>query len=119
MAIIKAQIADTPASLAHGLMYQKHLDKDGGMIFKFHSLTEASFWGKNTYIPLDIAFINNMKIIDIKSITPMSTKLVRSDGYCDMALEVNAGFFEKHNVKVGTNIKLKEEGSEAQISFVI
>jgi uncharacterized membrane protein (UPF0127 family) len=115
--IITAEVADTPAALAHGLMFKKHLDKNAGMVFKFSSLTEAAFWGKNTYIPLDVAFIQDNKIIDIKSITPMSTKLIRSNGYCDMAIEVNAGFFEKNNIKIGSLIEMEEAETGVKILF--
>ena len=58
MAKLTVEVADTPASLAHGLMHRKSLAADAGMLFKFPSITEAHFWGKNTYIPLDIAFID-------------------------------------------------------------
>lgn len=107
MAKLTIEVADTPAALAHGLMYRKDLPKDSGMLFKFQGATEAGFWGKNTYIPLDIAFIDrDNRIIDIKQITPMSTRIVRSSGLCSMALEANAGFFESNGISVGHKIEL-------------
>jgi len=107
MAKLTIEVADTPAALAHGLMYRKNMPNDEGMLFKFPSIREANFWGKNTYIPLDIAFIDkNNRIIEIKKITPMSTKVVRSEGLCAMALETNAGFFNSNGVSVGHTINI-------------
>ena len=113
MVILKIEVADNPQTLAHGLMGRQKLD--GGMLFKFPMITEASFWGKDTYIPLDIAFINNDIIIDIQKIVPMSTKTVRSGKACLMAVEANAGFFKENNIKIGVKIQINDDLTE--ISF--
>lgn len=108
---LSVEIADTPHALAQGLMGRTELPENTGMLFQFPSSLEASFWGKNTYIPLDIAFVDkNNTIIDIKSITPLSTKAIRSAGFCDKAIETNAGFFNKHNIKAGDTIKIDSDG---------
>lgn len=106
MAKLSVEIAETPATLAHGLMHRKDLADDAGMLFKFHDLQELRFWGKNTYIPLDIAFVNDGTITSIKKITPMSTRMVNSDGFCDMAIETNAGFFHGNDIKPGHKVKI-------------
>lgn len=107
MAKLTIEMADTPAALAHGLMYRKNLPDDSGMLFKFPSTREANFWGKNTYIPLDIAFIDrDNRIMEIKQIVPMSTRIIRSDGLCAMALETNAGYFDSHGISVGHMIEM-------------
>ena len=80
----------------------------------------ASFWGKNTYIPLDIAFVaNDGTIIDIKKITPMSTKRVCSTDSCMMAIETNAGFFKKNGITEGDKIDFikDEKGNEQEALF--
>jgi uncharacterized protein len=114
MSNLKVQIADTPDSLSKGLMFVKEMDHDKGMLFKFPSVIEASFWGKNTYLPLDIAFVDKSnKITDIRHIAPLSTKLVRSNG-CIMAIEANAGFFKKNGIQPGHSIEFV---SNNEISF--
>jgi len=111
---LTVDIADTPTTLTKGLMGVKHMDQNTGMLFQFASSLEASFWGKDTYIPLDIAFVDSKnKIIDIKQITPMSTKSVRSDGICLMAIEANAGFFKKNEIGVGDTIELERSGDKS------
>lgn len=101
-------------------MHRHNLSSDHGMLFKFPSLTDAGFWGKNTYIPLDVAFVNHKnEITDIKSITPMSTKIVKSQNLCTMAIEANAGFFEQNNIRQGSKIKFVHDnnGKEIEILF--
>jgi len=94
-------------------MHRQVLADDAGMLFKFPNVTEAHFWGKNTYIPLDIAFIDkDNRITDIKQITPMSTRMIHSDGFCSAALEVNAGYFKKHSIEAGYKITINGDSIE-------
>lgn len=88
-------------------MYRKDLPKDEGMLFKFPNPLNASFWGMNTYIPLDLAFVGpDMKISEITYITPLSTKAVKSKDICSIAIEANAGYFKNNDINVGQKIKL-------------
>lgn len=120
MAKLTLEIADTPLSLAQGLMGRQELPQDKGMLFRFSMPVEASFWGKNTYIPLDVAFIDSdNKICDIKNITPMSTRSVRSSSYCTLAIEANQGFFDRNGIKVGTSVNFitNEDANEVIANF--
>ncbi len=112
MAKLTIEIADTPTTLAQGLMHRQTLDADAGMLFKFQNPIEAQFWGKNTYIPLDIAFVNNDRIIDIRHIAPMSTRMIHSNGFCNMAIEANAGYFAKHGIEPGYQISINNRTVE-------
>ncbi|MBK5264430.1 MAG: DUF192 domain-containing protein [Alphaproteobacteria bacterium] len=51
------EVARTPQEQGKGLMFRKFLPDDGGMLFPFDPPQIASFWMKNTVIPLDILFI--------------------------------------------------------------
>ena len=102
---IRVEVASTPSQYSRGLMWRKHLPEKSGMLFDFKEETPLTFWMKNTYIPLQIAFINNSgKILQIESMAPMSTKMIYSKNECRYALEVNDGWFDRNNVKVGDNI---------------
>jgi uncharacterized membrane protein (UPF0127 family) len=115
--LLKIEVAKTPDQLARGLMFRDKLPPDSGMLFKFDSFWSASFWGKNTYIPLDVAFISpDGKIESIKHIAPMSTKTVHSNSFCSMAVEANAGFFDKHGIKPGFKMLVDED--EQSVRFV-
>ena len=51
------EVARTPEQQAQGLMNRQTLAPDRGMIFPYAVPTPASFWMKNTLIPLDMIFI--------------------------------------------------------------
>ena len=56
----KVEVVDTPEEMEKGLSDRKSLGEDEGMLFDFGSVQpEVSFWMKDTYIPLDIIFIND------------------------------------------------------------
>ena len=51
------EAAITPQQQEKGLMFRKSLDADGGMLFPMAPPRTASFWMKDTLIPLDMLFI--------------------------------------------------------------
>ncbi len=51
------EIAATPQEQEKGLMFRKELGADTGMLFPMNPPRTASFWMKDTLIPLDILFI--------------------------------------------------------------
>lgn len=106
--MLKVKIAKTREEVERGLMFVKKLPIDEGMLFIFKNSQKLNFWGANTYIPLDIAFIKDNTIKKIDRISPLSLKSVCSDCECDMALEVNSGFFDKNKVKVGSFLDIKD-----------
>ena len=55
---LKVEIAQTDESRMQGLMFREKLQENQGMLFAFSSQRVLSFWMRNTYIPLEIAFIN-------------------------------------------------------------
>ena len=54
---VRVEVARTSEEQAQGLMYRTSLPDDGGMLFPFDPPRPASFWMKNTVIPLDMIFI--------------------------------------------------------------
>ena len=107
--ILKVEIADDPMTRERGLMYRKELEADGGMLFSFKYPRRMSFWGMNTYIPLDIAFVNeNKEIVAIKEIVPLSTKAVSCDIPCTHAVEANFNYFSQNGIAVGDKIEIAE-----------
>jgi uncharacterized protein len=50
------EVARTPAEQARGLMFRESMPRSAGMIFVYPGPRRASFWMKNTLIPLDMIF---------------------------------------------------------------
>lgn len=111
--IITVEFAKAPEQQQKGLMFRTKLAADEGMLFEFTEERQLAFWMKNTYIPLDIAYIGkNFVIVDIQQMEPAS-KLLRSEppSYpskkpAQYALEMNKGWFKKNKFKVGDSIKI-------------
>lgn len=113
---LKVEIAQTPDQLTRGLMYRESLPSDHGMLFKFENSLQPAFWGKDTYIPLDIAFVGmDGRIADIKHIAPMATKIIHSGSICSMAIEANAGYFQSNNIGPGTKVIIDDQ--KGSVSF--
>ncbi len=99
---VYVEVADTQEKRKTGLMWRTSLDKDTGMLFCYPDNAVRYFWMKNTFVPLDIAFIDSNRVIR----TIHSTKAVNDSVHIyssyvpvQYVLEVNQGWFEKHNIK--------------------
>ena len=61
---------------------------------------------KNTYIPLDIIFLKNDIVVDIKpNNIPLSLEHIKSDQRSNIVLEVNSNFSKYYNIKIGDRVK--------------
>lgn len=90
-----------------GLMNRKTKLNDGeGMLFVYKKPQYISMWMKNTFIPLDILFLNeNYEIVDIKhNMKPHDKKSYKSKYKCKYAIEINGGSSKKNNINVGTKV---------------
>lgn len=108
---LKIEIAETPSQHAYGLMNRSSLPENHGMLFVFEEEDFRSFWMKNTFVDLSIAYIDkNRKIIEIQDMKAVSSSLdanlptYPSSGKAMYALEVSQGWFKKNNIKVGNFI---------------
>ncbi len=103
---LNIEIAQDENTRALGLMHRQSLPENQGMLFVFESTRILSFWMRNTFIPLDIAFIDeNGKIVDIQTMAPLDeTKQYVSAAPALYALEVNAGWFKRNSLSVGSTV---------------
>jgi len=100
---VTVEVARTPDERAQGLMYRESLDPGKGMLFVFPDAQVRSFWMKDTFIPLDIAYIDaELRIVDIQALEPESTDSRSSAGPAMFALEVPQGWFAEKGISVGT-----------------
>ena len=113
---LQLEVPQNDGEFRLGLMFRESLEKDRGMLFVFENTDRHSFHMKNTFIPLDIAFINEEGIIEsIKELNPMSSIPVYPDGKIRYAVEVNRGWFAENSVVVGDT--LLEDIEEAEIDL--
>ncbi len=105
-ASFKVERAITMAEQEKGLMFREVMAQDHGMIFIYPKPAQLYFWMKNTYIPLDMIFINDKnEIIHIfKNAKPHDLTHISSGGISRAALEINAGLSDKFNISVGDRI---------------
>lgn len=105
--MFQVELANTPESMARGLMYRKSLDADKGMLFVFPTEQTVSFWMKNTLIPLDMVFI--AKDGTIGHIHPMAKPLDESPISSTMpivaVLEIAGGQAAKRGLQPGNTIE--------------
>jgi len=104
--ILDIEIADNDQERMRGLMDRQNLPDNAGMLFVFSNDEPRSFWMKNTFISLDIIYINFRKeIVSIQKYTqPKSTYSIPSEKPARYVLEVNAGFTDKYGIKPGDKI---------------
>ena len=104
------EVAKTMEERRSGLMYRKKLLDNEGMLFVFPREKIIQLWMKNTYIPLDVIFISENKVIvDIKkNLERLSETIVRSKVKSRYALEFNAGLINKFDIKIGDKVLFNE-----------
>jgi uncharacterized membrane protein (UPF0127 family) len=103
---IDVEIADNESLRSVGLMCRDKMDDDKGMLFIFESPLVASFWMKNTKIPLSIAFFSRgKKLLNIDDMQALDEKGIHtSRGLALYALEMNLHWFSKNKIKPGCRL---------------
>lgn len=88
-------------------MFRKTLEKNHGMLFTYNSEKVIPIWMKNTYIPLDIIWIDkNGLIVDIQQGKPHSEKILYPKSLAKYVLELSQGETLKCKAKSGTKVML-------------
>lgn len=121
--VLNVELADTPETQLRGLMGRTHLSEDFGMLFVLPREQRMSFWMKNTYIPLSIAFFDKDKrLMSIEKMEPQiimarqqNLRRYVSDRPGLYALEVNQGWFEKNQIVEKMTFKLFELESDQEL----
>lgn len=101
------EIAENDDDRTRGLMWRRHMDEEQGMLFIMEQQEMQAFWMLNTYIPLDILFIDEQfRIVTIqKNTKPQTLDQVPSSAPARYVLEVNGGYCDRHSIREGQFIK--------------
>lgn len=97
------ELAVDDASRHKGLMFRKSMDADRGMLFIFPRLEEHSFYMKNTYLPLDMVFLDQGRtVVGVLENVPVLNEQPRSVGVASQyVIELNGGAAKSEGISVG------------------
>ena len=110
LAVFDIEIAEQPTERNYGMMYRKSMDPNMAMLFIMDREEPQSFWMKNTYVSLDIIYINeNMEVVSIqKNARPLDETSLPSGEPAKYVLEVKGGLSDKLNLKKGDKISVRK-----------
>jgi uncharacterized membrane protein (UPF0127 family) len=99
----KVWTADSPRRDEQGLMFVHEMDEHAGMLFLFPQSKRVTMWMKNTYISLDMLFMNRLGKIDYIAArtTPLSEDIIGPPDPEFAVLELNGGATTRLGIKVG------------------
>lgn len=103
----RVEVAADRFAQAKGLMFRTRMGADEGMIFPMDPPRPASFWMKNTVIPLDLIFIGpDRRVLNIvRNAQPYSEAPLLSAGKVSAVLELNGGRAEALGIMVGDRVQ--------------
>jgi len=108
-AVIRLELAVTPEERQRGLMFRPALKPDHGMLFLFEQAAQWPFWMKDTWIPLDLVFLDGHgTVVEVfRDVPPCRAEpcpqyVPEKDARA--VLEVAAGTAAAHGVEVGATI---------------
>jgi len=101
------EIADDEDEQRRGLMFRRALAEDAGMLFLYDREQPLSYYMRNTYVSLDIIYINaDGRIVSIARDTePLSEESLPSGAPSIAVLEVVAGTSARLNFAVGDEVR--------------
>lgn len=117
---LTVELADTQKQQARGLMQRESLGKYNGMWFRYGQERPgySGFWMYQTLIPLDIAYLNeDRRVVKTFTMRPCGSN---DPGKCRSyspgksywsVLEVNAGFFAEHGIRMGDQLRKARDGA--------
>lgn len=108
IASFNVKIVSSKEDMEKGLMFVKKMPENHGMLFQFSQEQIITMWMKNTFISLDMIFIdkNNQIVTIAHSTTPLSQDIISSGSNSNKVLEINGGLSKKLKIKVGDIVKL-------------
>ena len=104
--VFTVEMAQTDEERQKGLMFRKELPEGKGMLFDFKPDQDVAMWMRNTYIPLDMLFINADGTIRriAENTEPLSEKTITSGGPVRGVLEVIGGTAKKLGIAAGDKV---------------
>ena len=102
----KVELAATAEQRRQGLMFRDSLEDDHGMLFDFGRTAPVTMWMRNTYIPLDMLFIDADGQIRriVENTQPLSDAVIGSGGPVRAVLELRGGVSDELGIQPGDQV---------------
>lgn len=102
---VAVEVMDTNEKRQQGLSGREQLGESKGMLFVFDQPGIYPFWMKDMKFPLDFVWINEGRVVDIREKVEITEMNIKPGQPANKVLEVNSGWVEKHQIKVGDEVK--------------
>lgn len=104
--VVTAEVAMNQIQIATGMMFRTAMAENEGMLFVFSQPHRTSFYMKNTKLPLNVAYLDSEgTILELHELKPLDeTPVEAKTDRVQFVLEMNKGWFARHNVSVGSII---------------
>ena len=106
---VNLEVAKSIEKRHRGLMFRQSMSKDAGMIFIFNDENIRTFHMRNTYLPLDIVFLDsnfNINTIYTNTIPNQSFEVYTSKAPSMYVIELNSGWIQHNNIKLNNKLKV-------------
>ncbi|MEO9780348.1 MAG: DUF192 domain-containing protein [Sedimentitalea sp.] len=101
------ETVDTPKARSRGLMFRESMPRGSGMLFVYEAPRRASFWMKNTLIPLDMIFVDKtgtVKHVHHRAVPGDLTAIEGGTGIYAV-LEINGGLAKSYGISPGSQMR--------------
>ena len=99
--VVNCEVPSTDEEKMTGLMYRDSLCDNCGM---FYDYVDGGFWMKNVNFPIEMIFIDDDQIVDIKKANAQDETTIYPSVESNGNLEVNDGFCESNNISIGNKV---------------
>jgi uncharacterized membrane protein (UPF0127 family) len=98
--LLSVEVPTTTEERLQGAMFRESLCEECGILFNGEN---GEFHMRNVNFPLDMVFISEGRVVDIKTVNPEEDGITSEQNF-DQTLEVNGGFCENNGVTIGDEI---------------
>jgi uncharacterized membrane protein (UPF0127 family) len=109
----KIWFATTEPERERGLMFVRDMPADAGMLFQYEDARTISMWMKNTFIPLDMVFMDGAgRVVDVAAdAKPQSLDIIASHVPATSVLELNAGTAQRLGIRPGARVTIGDRNA--------
>ena len=118
--IVTAELCRRPLELMTGMMFRTNMLEDEGMLFALPFPQQASFYMRNTLVPLTIAYIDaDGRILELHDMQPLNETPVSSrNSNIYYVLEMKQGWFARKGVLPGVTIVTEQGPLKDTVKFI-